>query len=181
MTMSPTAVRCRYEQLVDLLKDVRERPASSTAESATAASRLAYEARLLDTERFEAWGDLWTKDAILWVPISAAPHPAADQSLFLDDRRRILERIQWRLDPSAWGQNPSSWTCRSVTAVEAWPYNSGLIARSAIIINEYRRGRHQQLAGVQVHELVGDDLLQRSKILMFPRLALGVRNPSFIL
>lgn len=174
-------IRSRYEELAALVTDVKGKPASRLADSAQAACRLAYEARLLDDERFEEWADLWADDAVLWVPIGSDPHPATDQSLFLDDRRRILERVQWRRDPSAWGQNPLSCTNRMVSAVEAWPHNSGLITRSAIIINEYRRGRHQQLSGWQIHELVGDSLQQRSKILILPQLELGVRNPSFIL
>ena len=118
---------------------------------------------------------------MLWLPLAAPAHPGRDQSLLLDDRRRLSERIKWRRDPSAWGQQPPSRTTRIVGSVEAWAAPSGIVARSTLLIDEYRHRRHQQLAGCQIHELVGDDLRRRTKILVVPALAAGVRNPSFLL
>ena len=229
--MTPADVRSRYEELAGLVSWVEDRPPSDPALVAAVTPQLLREGRLLDAGRFEQWADLWAADAVLWAPIGDAAHPAADQSLFLDDRRRLLERVKWRLEPTAWGQNPPSRTTRVIAAVEAWPRGSSagvgfgsasgegadtgvgatggpdgfggasgerdgenvgenvgekaeettVVARSAVIIDEHRRGRHQQLAGCQIHELVGADLRMRSKILILPRLSLGVRNPSFIL
>ena len=55
------------------------------------------------------------------------------------------------------------------------------MTRSTLLIDEHRHGRHQQLAGFQVHELVGEDLRRRTKILVVAALGTGVRNPSFLL
>ena len=190
-------VLARYDELAGLLAGIEDRPAAEPALSAAAAATLLHEARLLDAGRFEEWLDGWTDDGVLWVPLSAHAHPGVDQSLLLDDRRRLAERVEWRRDPSAWGQHPPSRTTRIVGGVEAWPapvggveawpapVGGGLVARSTLLIDEHRHHRHQQLAGFQIHELVGEGdrggLRRRTKIVVIAALATGVRNPSFLL
>lgn len=179
---APAGVLARYDELAALLAGVDDRPPSAPDLSAAATPALMHEARLLDAGRFEDWLCGWTDDAVLWVPLSAPAHPGTDQSLLLDDRRRLAERVEWRRDPAAWGQQPPSRTTRIVGGVEAWPApGGGLITRSSLLIDEHRHGRHQQLAGYQIHELVGDDLRRRTKILVVAALGTGVRNPSFLL
>ncbi len=176
------AVLARYDELAALLATMGDRPRCDPDLSAVATAALLHEARLLDAGRFEEWLGGWTDDAVLWVPLSAPAHPGRDQSLLLDDRRRLAERVEWRRDPAAWGQQPPSLTARVVGGVEAWPApGGGLVARSSLLIEEHRHGRRQQLAGYQVHELVGDDLRRRTKILVVAALGTGVRNPSFLL
>ena len=176
------AVLARYDDLAGLLAGMDARPRADPDLSAAAGAVLLHEARLLDAGRFEDWLAGWTDDAVLWVPLSVPAHPGSDQSLLLDDRRRLGERVKWRRDPSAWGQQPPSRTTRIVGGVEAWATpTGGLVTRSSLLIDEHRHGRHQQLAGCQIHELVGDDLRLRTKILVVPVLATGVRNPSFLL
>lgn len=181
MSTSTDAVLARYDEVVALVDGVRRRPAADPGLAHRVALLLAHEARLLDDAVFDAWLEQWTDDAVFWVPHGVAVHPGRDQSLWLDDRRRLGERIQWRREPSAWGQQPPSTTVRVLGVVEAWQDADRVVARSAIVLHEQRRGRSQQLAGHQIHELVGDDLRRRTKVLLFPRLELGVRNPSFLL
>lgn len=174
-------VLARYDELAALLAEMDDRPPADPDLSAEATPALLHEARLLDAGRFEDWLGGWTDDAVLWVPLSAPAHPGTDQSLLLDDRRRLAERIEWRRDPSAWGQQPPSRTTRIVGGVEAWSAPAGVVARSTLLIDEHRHGRRQQVAGWQVHELVGSELRRRTKILVVPALGSGVRNPSFLL
>ena len=171
----------RYREVAALIDDVDHRPVADPALCAATACRLAHEARLLDSGRFEDWLSLWATEGVLWVPIGDKPNPARDQGLFLDDRRRIGERVAWRRDPSAWGQRPPSRTCRTVSAVEAWRNDASVLARSSVIIDEHRSGRWQQFVGHQIHEYTTERNLIRTKILLFPCLEFGVRNPSFIL
>ncbi len=179
---APAAVLARYAELAEMLSGMDGRPQADPDLSATAAAALLHEARLLDSGRFEDWLGGWTDDAVLWVPLSDRAHPGTDQSLLLDDHRRLAERIEWRRDPSAWGQQPPSHTTRIVGGVEAWAApGGGLVTRSTLLIDEHRHGRHQQIAGCQIHELVGDDLRRRTKILVVPTLSTGIRNPSFLL
>lgn len=178
---APASVLARYDELAALLSGMDRRPPANPELSAMASAALLYEARLLDTGRFEDWLAGWTGDAVLWLPLSARAHPATDQSLLLDDYRRLSERVDWRREPSAWGQHPPSRTTRVVGSTEAWPAPNGLVSRSTLLIDEYRHGRHQALAGYQIHELVDHDLRRRTKILVVPALGTGVRNPSFLL
>ena len=181
MSAAQASVLARYDELAALLAGMDDRPRADPGLSAKAALVLVHEARLLDTGRFEDWLEGWTSDAVLWLPLSALAHPGTDQSLLLDDRRRLAERVDWRREPSAWGQHPPSRTTRVVGSIEAWPAPDGLVTRSTLLIDEYRHGRHQALAGYQIHQLVGDDLHRRTKILVVPALGTGVRNPSFLL
>ena len=178
---APADVLTRYDELAALLAGMDDRPPANPELRGLASAALAHEARLLDAGRFEDWLCGWTDDAVLWVPLSPTAHPGTDQSLLLDDRRRLAERVGWRRDPSAWGQQPPSRTTRIVGSVEAWAAPGGVVTRSTLLIDEHRHGRHQQLAGCQIHELVGDDLQRRTKILVVPALSTGVRNPSFLL
>jgi benzoate/toluate 1,2-dioxygenase beta subunit len=179
------AVLQRYDELARLLATVDESPTADPTASSVAAVVLAREARLLDTRQFERWADWFTADAVVWIPLpgTLAPlHPAHDQALFLDDARRIHERIAWHRDPSAWGQQPASQCVRTIGGVEAWPGDDGrLVTRSTFTMTEQRHGRIQLIAGYAVHELVGPDHRCRSRILVVPRLADGLRNPSFLL
>jgi len=181
MWAARASVLARYDELAALLAGMDDRPKADPGLSAEAAPLLLHEARLLDAGRFEDWLEGWTSDAVLWLPLSVRAHPGTDQSLLLDDHRRLAERVDWRREPSAWGQHPPSRTTRVVGSVEAWPVPDGLVTRSTLLIDEHRHGRHQALAGYQIHELVGHDLHRRTKILVVPALGTGVRNPSFLL
>lgn len=180
-------VRARYDQLSALVRDsaMPERagwePLSAEL-SARATAHVHGEARRLDARDFDGWLAAWTDDAVLWVPLAANSSPAEDQSLFLDDRRRLVDRLRWLADPSAWAQHPPPSTVRLIGSVEAWRADHGsVVVRSAIVMVEQRLGETQVLAGHQVHELVGDQMRPRSKVLLLPALQLGVRNPSFLL
>lgn len=200
--VDPAAVGSRYDELAELVSWVQGRPAADPALTAAVAPHLVREARLLDSGRFEEWLEGWTDDAVVWVPLSVPAHPGRDQALFLDDRRRLAERVSWRRDPAAWGQQPPSLTVRAVTGVEAWAAGSRVVARSSLVVHEQRHGLGQQLAGYQIHELAdgparfcqpdsdgegpvgelaGDPARFRTKIIVMPALSLGVRNPSFLM
>lgn len=178
------AVRSRYDELAELVAWVEGRPAADPALAAAVAPHLVREARLLDSGRFEEWLEDWTDDAVVWVPLSVPAHPGRDQALFLDDRRRLAERVSWRRDPAAWGQQPPSLTVRAVSGVEAWAAGGRVVTRSVLVVHEQRHGLGQQLAGHQIHELAGDPAHAprfRTKIIVMPALSLGVRNPSFLM
>jgi 3-phenylpropionate/cinnamic acid dioxygenase small subunit len=182
-------VMARYDELAELLHASADPdPAQWTAADASTmldVQRAVHgEARLLDGRRFDRWLASWTNDAVLWVPLTAEQHPATDQSLLLDDHRRITDRVRWRGERSSWGQQPPSSTVRTVGTVEAWVRRGEperLLVRSALTVAEQRGPHVEVLAGHQVHELVGRDLARRTKIIVIPALAVAVRNISFVL
>ncbi len=171
----------RYDELAALLASVEDRPVGEPSATARATAVLHREARLLDLRRFDRWLDGFTTDAVVWVPLTAPAHPATDQSLYLDDRRRLAERVKWHQQPTAWGQHPPSSCTRAVSTVEAWSAGDGIVAHSTVTVVERRHGCTQLVAGRHIHELVGAALRCRSKIIVLPDLATGVRNPSFVL
>jgi p-cumate 2,3-dioxygenase beta subunit len=176
-------VRARYDELATLLADTPGRGLADPVASAVAAGFVHREARLLDGRQFPLWLDDFTDDAVVWVPLSAG-RPDADQSLYLDDRRRLAERVSWHGRASSWAQHPPSTCVRVVGAVEAWDDRGGrIVAESSLTLYEQRLGRTQWLACRQIHELVGGahGWRCRSKVLVVPQLAMGVRNPSFLL
>lgn len=178
----PEDVAARYRALRDLVASIPARPSGDPDLAARVSPWIAREARLLDSCQFETWLDGFTHDAVVWVPIDSASDPGADQSLYLDDRRRLGERVEWRRDPSAWGQQPPSVCTRVLGGVEAWlEPDDRVVVRSAFTLVEQRHGREQLLAGHQVHELVGEPARCCTKVILVPRLATGVRNPSFLL
>lgn len=181
--MSVATVLARYDALHDLVATTVAAGPPDPATSSRAAVVLATEARLLDTGRYEDWLARWSDDAVLWVPLRADAHPASDQSLFLDDRRRLGERVaRWR-DPAAWAQRPASSVVRVVGSVEAWPGSDGtLVTRSALVVTEHRGRRVRAYAGHQVHRLrIDGDWVIAAKVLLLPALAAGTDNPAFLL
>ncbi|MEM9515769.1 MAG: aromatic-ring-hydroxylating dioxygenase subunit beta [Actinomycetota bacterium] len=175
-------VMARYDELARLLATLGDRPPSDARLAASVGPVVAHEARLLDTRRFEEWLDGFTDDAVLWVPLTAEAHPARDQSLYLDDRRRIGERVSWHRTPTAWGQSPPSECVRAIGAVESWRLSNGhVLAHSTFTLSEHRHGRGQLLVGRQLHELTDVGQRIRTKIVYVPQLSVGLRNPSFVL
>jgi len=174
-------VRTRYDEIGALLASIDVRSVGEDDQAPRAAAVLHREARLLDAGRFGAWLATFTDDAVLWVPLAPHSHPGTDQSWYLDDRRRLAERVAWHADPSAWGQHPASTTVRSIGTVEAWATPEGVVAHSTFTMVEQRKGEVQILVGRQLHELIDPDLRCRTKILVVPQLADGLRNPSFLL
>jgi benzoate/toluate 1,2-dioxygenase beta subunit len=117
---------------------------------------LYHEAELLDGNQLDRWLELFTDDAVYWVP---ARHDEADPqrhvSLIYDDRGRIAERV-WRLTVGpAHAQIPPSVTRRLITNVRiAETAADGLVVRSNFAIFEVRKGTQRAFAGEYEHRLV---------------------------
>lgn len=177
-------VRARYDGLAADLRSAAERPAGDPELAAGVAAFLHAEARLLDAGRFAEWLDLVADDGVVWVPLRADAHPATDQSLFLDDRRRLGERV-WRLgDPNAWALRPAPWVTRLVGGVEAWTVgNDELLAASTLLLQHARAGRAWSGAGRTVHRLRRGPAGWRivHKIISLPAPAAGVPHLGWLL
>lgn len=79
---------------------------------------LVMEARLLDERRFEEWEDLFTEDAVYWVPMDPSREPTDSVSIVYDDRKRLHERVYRLTKTPVLDQNPPSRTVRIVGNVE---------------------------------------------------------------
>ncbi|MCF2971403.1 hypothetical protein L1047_09380 [Synechococcus sp. Nb3U1] len=168
--------------------------ATNQALVADVARFLALEARLLDAGHFERWLQLWDPQGWYWIPLRRDSHPGADQALFLDDRRRLQERV-WRLrDPYAWGIQPLPETVRAITSVEAWEHprteegERMVVASSALILHGGVGSQPCRVVARQIHRLrpegpkvegFGFEMVR--KTLLIPDLAQGSRQMGWLL
>lgn len=113
------------------------------------------EARLLDEARLEEWLELFTTDAVYWVPAGGKnPDPARHVSLIFDDRQRLELRVGRVQSASAWAQDPPSRTGRSVTNVEVGDTPGEEVdVHSFLTLFELRSGRQSQFAARCRHRL----------------------------
>lgn len=74
------------------------------------------EAHRLDTAALYHWLELFTEDAVYWVPMGVED-PGREPSLIYDNRDRMEERVFRLMDTSAYAQMPPSRTQHDITNV----------------------------------------------------------------
>jgi 3-phenylpropionate/cinnamic acid dioxygenase small subunit len=80
------------------------------------------EARLLDTAQFEEWMDLFTEDALYWVPAGRDDiDPSRHVSIIHDDKAAMATRIKRLRSGFAYAQDPASRVHRLISNVELGP------------------------------------------------------------
>lgn len=178
-------VRALYRSLADDIALPATAPPADPALAAETAAFLAFEARLLDSRQFETWLSLWDEDGLFFVPLDAAADPAGDQALFLDDHRRIRERI-WRMgDTSAWALHPPAVTIRLVGSVEAWrgEVEGEIVAASAMVLQHTRLQSQFTTTARQIHRLRRGPHGWRlaRKILVLPQQSVGTPHLGWLL
>ena len=122
---------------------------------------LEHEADLLDERRFDEWCDLYTEDAVYWVPAAPEQESWHDHvSLFYDDKATMRVRVQRLNHPRIHCQSPPSRCVRvvsgvrldEVTAEGAW------LVRSKFVMVEDRPGAEQRVFGGRYsHTIVQED------------------------
>ena len=106
------------------------------------------EARLLDEQRYAEWLELFTDDAVYWIPTRAAqesPHEAL--SIIYEPKSLLAMRVERLSRREMHVQSPPSRTVHHVSAVEV----DGDEARSALIVAEWRAGESRFFAGRVLH------------------------------
>jgi benzoate/toluate 1,2-dioxygenase subunit beta len=103
------------------------------------------EARLLDTQKFEEWLDLFTEDACYWVP---AGHddidPTTHVSIIHDDKTAMARRIKRLRSGHAYAQDPASRVHRIISNVELGAVekaDGGLTVNNMMLLVELARHR----------------------------------------
>lgn len=86
---------------------------------------LNYEARLLDQKRYREWLDLYTRDAIYWVPYDDQADVRTHVNLVFDDRRRLEDRILRLTSGHAHTMTPPRNFQHVISNVEAWDMPDG--------------------------------------------------------
>jgi benzoate/toluate 1,2-dioxygenase subunit beta len=77
------------------------------------------EARLLDEGRFEEWLELFSSDALYWLPAGHGDiDPTEHVSIIYDTRREMNARVARLRSGCAYAQDPASRMCRVLSNVE---------------------------------------------------------------
>ena len=115
---------------------------------------LLQEARLLDERRFSAWLELFADDGVYWLPTrpdQASPQEAL--SLIYEPRALLAVRVARLERPDMHVQSPPSRTVHHVSAIEVDSDGADVIARSALIVGEWRAGESRWFAARVLHRL----------------------------
>jgi 3-phenylpropionate/cinnamic acid dioxygenase small subunit len=127
--------------------------------SATTAIELVYlEARLIDEKRFDEWYELFSEDALYWMPLTRdQPLDAVHTSLFYEDKLLLKVRIERLRHPNAFSQQQPSFSQHVLQhpALESGDPTSDLcVLRTPFLYVEAKLDRQVMLAGVAYHHLV---------------------------
>jgi benzoate/toluate 1,2-dioxygenase subunit beta len=84
------------------------------------------EARLLDTQQFEEWLELFTDDAVYWVPAGRDNiDPKKHISIIYDDKAAMTTRVKRLRSGFAYAQDPASKVHRMISNVELLKFDEG--------------------------------------------------------
>ncbi len=144
------------------------------------------EARLLDTHRYEDWLAMFAPECLYWAPATpAGGDPRREVAVFLDDRRRMEDRVHRLRSPYAWSQAPASRTVRLVTNVEVFAAGRpGLqMVRATFLVSELRAGETRRMTGWYGYRVAerGGRLEIEVKQVNLIDCDRNLRNPSFVL
>ena len=107
---------------------------------------LYHEARLLDEGRFDEWLDLFTSDAVYWLPAGAGDtDPDRQVSIIYDTRHEMEKRVARLKSGWAHAQDPPSRTHRVVSNVElseSEANGEGLTASTVMVLFALTRHKH---------------------------------------
>jgi 3-phenylpropionate/cinnamic acid dioxygenase small subunit len=149
------------------------------------------EARLIDTWRLEEWLEMFTEDAMYWLPIDDRKPPEQNSAIIFDTRLRREERVFHLLNHRFASQTPRSRTLHTITNVEIEPLpGRKLLVRSNQVVYEVRTGDFRQTGLGEVRPLVAavEHVLESApvwkiaskKVLLIDR-DMRQRNLTFIL
>jgi 3-phenylpropionate/cinnamic acid dioxygenase small subunit len=116
---------------------------------------LYHEARLLDTQQLEAWLDLFTDDAVYWVPLERDQKDAAETSSIVHDDRTLLGlRVQQARHPRAHARLPLARTVHQVSnIVVVEESGETLRVASTLGLIEWRQEKQRVWGALVEHQL----------------------------
>jgi len=176
----------RYERLAVFIAHMQADSETADAIADDEILKLLYlESRLLDQRFFEKWMELFSADLIYWVPMVWGPQdPKFESSIYLDDRRRLGDRVGAILTGALHAQTPPSRTRRMLSNLEQWNVSDHeMRVRANVVIWEYRKHETRSYPGTQEYEIVRDSgkLSIRTKVVRLLNSDSPQGNYSFIL
>jgi 3-phenylpropionate/cinnamic acid dioxygenase small subunit len=116
---------------------------------------LYHEARLLDTQQLEAWLELFTEDAVYWVPLEHDQKDAVETSSIIHDDRTLLGlRVQQARHPRAHARLPLARTVHQVGNVMILEQSDeAMRVCSTLQLVEWRQEKQRVWAALVEHHL----------------------------
>jgi 3-phenylpropionate/cinnamic acid dioxygenase small subunit len=112
---------------------------------------LFHEARLLDTQRYEEWLDLFTDDATYWVPLQQNQKDPFEASSIIHDDKTLLElRVKQARHPRAHARLPLARTVHQVGNIQLLPE---LKVHSTLQLIEFRNEKQRLYGALVEHHL----------------------------
>ena len=113
------------------------------------------EARLLDTQRYEEWLELFTEDATYWVPLEQNQKDPFETSSIIHDDRTLLElRVKQARHARAHSRQPLARTVHQVgNVMKLREANGELIIGSTLQVVEFRNEKQRLYAALVEHRL----------------------------
>ena len=116
---------------------------------------LFHEARLLDTQRYEEWLELFTDDATYWVPLEQGQEDPFETSSIIHDDRTLLElRVKQIRHPRAHARQPLARTVHqigNVSIVSDTPQE--VRVASTLTLVEFRNEKQRVYGALVEHRL----------------------------
>lgn len=116
---------------------------------------LYHEARLLDTQRYEEWLELFTDDATYWVPLEHNQKDPFETSSIMHDDRTLLElRVKQARHPRAHARLPLARTVHQVGNVLILEETAEAIrVASTLQLVEWRQEKQRTWGALVEHRL----------------------------
>jgi 3-phenylpropionate/cinnamic acid dioxygenase small subunit len=116
---------------------------------------LFHEARLLDTQRYEEWLQLFTDDATYWVPLEQGQKDPHETSSIIHDDRTLLElRVKQARHPRAHARLPLARTVHQIGNVMPLDEANGeLRVASTLTLVEFRNEKQRVYGALVEHRL----------------------------
>jgi benzoate/toluate 1,2-dioxygenase subunit beta len=116
---------------------------------------LFHEARLLDTQRYEEWLELFTEDATYWVPLEQGQQdPFETSSIIHDDRTLLGLRVKQLRHPRAHARTPLARTVHQVSNILVEKNSpADVVVMSALSVIEFRNEKQRLYGALVEHRL----------------------------
>jgi 3-phenylpropionate/cinnamic acid dioxygenase small subunit len=116
---------------------------------------LYHEARLLDSQKYEEWLELFTDDATYWVPLEQGQKDPFQTSSIIHDDRTLLElRVKQIRHPRAHARQPVARTVHQISNVmPLGEANGELRVGSAMTVVEFRSEKQRLYGALVEHRL----------------------------
>jgi len=115
---------------------------------------LYHEARLLDTQRYEEWLELFTDDATYWVPLEQNQKDPLETSSIIHDDRTLLDlRVKQARHPRAHARQPLARTVHQVGNIMVEEGADEVKVSSTLQLVEFRNEKQRLYGALVEHRL----------------------------